>query len=102
MKSFSVLLSFILSFYSNAQIPKTGTYTYKYCDIEYNKCVGNCQIKIKGNKIWVYAPPNLLGIKEGELFESGILSKHQSGKWTIINPEKNKSVHPSDAKDVFV
>ena len=39
--------------------------------------------------------------KEGEIFESGTLSKHPTGKWTIIN-QKNKSAQPSNAKDVFV
>ena len=61
--------------------------------------MSKCKVKIKGNKIWVYAPSNLSGIKEGELFESGTLYKHPSGKWTIINPEKTKS---ADAEDLFV
>ena len=90
MKSFFLLLSFLLSINSNAQIPKTGTYTYKYCDEEYNKCLGNCKIKIKANKIWVYAPANLSGIKKGELFESGTLYKHATGKWIIIHSEEEK------------
>lgn len=53
--------------------------------------MGKCKIKIKGDKIWVYAPANLTGIKEGELFESGTLYKHSSGKW-VIRPYKQKSV----------
>lgn len=89
MKLFFLLL-LLLSVNLNAQIPKTGTYTYKYCDEEYNKCLGNCKIKIKGNKIWIYAPANLSGVKEGDLFESGTLYKHATGKWIIIHSEKDK------------
>ncbi len=75
----------------NAQIPKSGIYIYKYCDEEYNKCLGNCKIKIKSNKIWIYAPANLSGIKEGTLFESGTIYKHANGKWIIIHSEKDKN-----------
>jgi len=87
----SSFLSFFLSVNLNAQIPKSGTYTYKYCDEEYNKCMGNCKIKIKGNKIWIYAPANLSGIKQGYLFESGTLFNHASGKWIIIHSKKEKA-----------
>lgn len=89
MKLFFLLL-LLLSVNLNAQIPKTGTYIYKYCDEEYNKCLGNCKIKIKGNKIWIYAPANLSGVKEGDLFESGTLYKHATGKWIIIHSKKDK------------
>jgi hypothetical protein len=88
---FTFLLSSVLIENLNAQIPKSGTYTYEYCDEEYNRCLGNCTIKIKGNYIWIYAPANLSGIKEGELFESGTLFKHASGKWIIIHSEKEKT-----------
>ncbi|GAB2828879.1 hypothetical protein GCM10027043_33210 [Ferruginibacter profundus] len=50
---------------------------------------GKCKIKIKGNKIWIYAPANLTGIKEGELYESGTLHKDRTGKW-IITPHSLK------------
>ena len=87
----STLLSFFLTINLNAQIPNSGTYTYKYCDEEYNKCLGNCKIKIEGDKIWIYAPANLSGTKEGDLFESGTLFKHASGKWIIIHAEAEKT-----------
>ena len=89
-----ILLIVFLSMFSaslNAQIPKSGTYTYNYCDLEYNACISKCKIRIKGNKIWVYAPANLTLIKEGELFEIGTLYKHSSGKW-VIRPLKQKTV----------
>jgi hypothetical protein len=72
-----------------AQLPKSGTYIYDYCDEEYNKCIGKCKIKINGNNIWIYAPANLTGIKEGELYESGTLHKDHTGKW-IITPYSSK------------
>lgn len=61
MKIFSLLFLFCFSISVNAQIPQSGI--YNYCDEEYNKCIGKCKIKIVGNKIWVYAPANLTGIK---------------------------------------
>jgi hypothetical protein len=57
--------------------------------MEYNKCLEKCKIVIKGNKIWVYAPPNLTLIKEGELFETGFLVKIDSGKWIILHKGEN-------------
>jgi uncharacterized protein YraI len=62
-----LLLIFFLSFatVSFAQIPKSGTYTYNYCDEEYNACLSKCKVKVKGNKIWVYTPAGLTGIKKG-------------------------------------
>ena len=88
--SMLIIIASFLATGLNAQIPKSGTYIYNYCDIEYNKCLGKCKVKIKRNKIWVYAPSNLSGIKEGELFERGTLYKHASGKWTIIRSAKDK------------
>ncbi len=76
----------------NAQIPKSGNYIYNYCDEEYNKCMGKCKITIIGNKVWIYAPANLTGIKEGELYEKGILLNHKSGKWFV--KESNKTKNP--------
>jgi hypothetical protein len=73
-----------------AQPPKSGTYIYDYCDEEYNKSIGKCKVVISGLKIWVYAPANLSGIKQGELYESGTLYKHASGKWIIIHNKKEK------------
>ncbi len=93
---FSVVLIFVF-INAKAQVPKSGTYTYDYCDIEYNKCMGKCKVKIRGNKIWVYAPANLSGIKEGELYEAGTLYKHKAGKWTIINLKVNKSAKSYEA-----
>ena len=87
-----IFCSFFLSFFfhSSAQIPKSGTYTYKYCDEEYSKCLETCTIKIKKDSIWIYAPANLSGIKQGELLEKGKLIKHKSGKWMIATSEKDK------------
>ena len=99
---FHFTILFLLSPGINAQIPKSGTYIYNYCDIEYNKCLSKCKVKIKGNKIWVYAPPDLSGIREGELFESGTLYKHASGKWIIIHSAKDKLSKKSIDADLFL
>ncbi len=91
MKFFiSLPLLFLFIINLNAQIPKDGTYTFKYCDEEYNKCLGNCKIRISGKKVWVYAPANLSGIKEGSLFLAGTLFNQSTGKWVIIRSEKDK------------
>ncbi len=54
MKFFAFLISVFLFLNCSSQIPKSGTYTYKYCDEEYNKCLENCTIKIKKDSIWIY------------------------------------------------
>ncbi|MGC4100230.1 hypothetical protein [Ferruginibacter sp.] len=92
------LLIFFLLFtqLSFAQIPKSGTYTYNYCDMEYNHCIAKCKVVIKGTKIWVYAPDGLTGIKEGELYEEGLLYKHRSGKWLIVSNAKEKPTELSN------
>jgi hypothetical protein len=90
MKILLHIFFILFSTASFAQLPKSGTYVYDYCDEEYNKCIGKCKVIIKGSKIWVYAPANLTGIKEGELYASGMLYKHASGKWIIIHNKKDK------------
>ncbi|MFT3682988.1 MAG: hypothetical protein QM791_22200 [Ferruginibacter sp.] len=81
----------LLYFNAAAQMPKNGTYTYKYCDEEYQKCLETCKIKIQGDSIWIFAPPNLSGTKEGDLLQKGKLSRHKTGKWIIINSRKDKN-----------
>ncbi|MGG9960154.1 hypothetical protein [Ferruginibacter sp. SUN106] len=89
MKNLLIIFFTLYTAIPFAQIPKSGTYIYNYCDMEYNKCIGKCTIKIKGNNIWIYAPANLTGIKEGELYESGTLHKDRKGRW-IITPYSSK------------
>jgi uncharacterized protein YraI len=98
------LLIFVSAFATSsfAQIPKSGTYTYNYCDEEYNACLSKCKVKIKGNKIWVYAPAGLTGIKKGALYESGTLYKNASGKWVIINNKKEKSTAANANTDQLI
>ena len=96
MKNQFIIFSIFFTATSFAQIPKSGTYTYNYCDEEYNRCLEKCKVKIQGNKIWIYAPANLSGIKEGALFESGTLYKHASGKWLIIHYKDKRSIKKLD------
>ena len=44
---------------SLSQIPKSGTYTFKYCDLEYHTCISTCRVVIKGDSITVYATKEL-------------------------------------------
>ena len=94
MKILFLYLLILTTAISFGQIPKSGTYTFNYCDMEYNKCLGKCKIKIKGNKIWIYAPANLSLIKEGELYASGTLQKNASGKWIIITGSSKEKDGP--------
>lgn len=88
-----LLLTFIfLSLISSSQIPKSGTYIYKYCDIEYNKCLGVCKVVIRKNHITVYATVELakqLNCYAGEILNKGIIIKNKSGEW-IIKPSKDE------------
>ncbi|MBL0145763.1 MAG: hypothetical protein IPP48_08370 [Chitinophagaceae bacterium] len=91
MKFLIFIYPLFISIATFAQIPKSGTYIYKFCDAEYNACLHKCKIKIKENKIWVYAPAGLSHIKEGELFESGTIVQAPSKKWLILHTKTNKA-----------
>jgi hypothetical protein len=71
----------------------TGTYTFKYCDLEYKMCLGTCKVVIKGDSITLYATKELTRhvtlIKEGDIVERGIILKHKSGKWIIGKTRKD-------------
>lgn len=86
--------SFILiSFISFSQIPKSGAYIFKYCDLEYNMCLATCKIVIKGDRITIYATKELAQritlTKEGDIINQGIILKHKSGKWIIGKTRKD-------------
>jgi hypothetical protein len=101
MKILLFLFLFIIAIQLHAQIPRSGTYIYNYCDEEYGRCLNKCKIKISGNSVWVYAPANLTGIKEGELFEHGTLFKNKSGKWLLIHLKNGNRVKAIDECDVW-
>ena len=91
------VLPFVITFLSLSsfsQIPKSGTYIYSYCDIEYNLCSGTCKVIIQGNHITVYATKELAGkitgTKEGDVLDKGLIIKHKSGQWIIGKSEKEK------------
>lgn len=94
MKKVFLLLAFILSYASlSAQKLKTGTYTFRYCDLEYNSCVGNCKVVIKGDSIKIYATKKLAKTrtftKEGDIIDQGIILQHRSGKWIVGRSKKD-------------
>ena len=66
---------------------KTGTYTFNYCDLEYNMCLGTCKVVIKGDSITIYATKELAQkvthTKEGDIIDRGIILKHRTGKWIV-------------------
>ena len=88
------LLAFIsFSLISPAQIPKSGTYIYKYCDLEYHECISTCKVVIRGNHITIYATKELAqhinSFKQGDIIDKGIILKHKSGEWIIGKSRKD-------------
>lgn len=87
------ILFLLVSLNSIGQPIKSGTYIFKYCDIEYNKCLSTCKVVIKGYYITIYATKELsksiTGITNGDILEKGTLVKNEKGKWTIKNPKSN-------------
>ena len=100
MKSLFLLSLILNSLVSPSQIPKSGTYIYSFCDMEYNKCSGSCKVVIQGNRIAVYATKELAkkitDTKEGDVLSKGLIIKHKSGKWIIGKSEKDRY-----AKEIF-
>jgi hypothetical protein len=88
---FSLALLFQLAGFS--QKLKSGTYIFKYCDTEYNKCISTCKVVIKGDSITIYATKKLAKdvtlTKEGDIIDRGIILKHKSGKWIVGKSRKD-------------
>jgi hypothetical protein len=94
MKPCLLLLAAILLYASvSSQKLKTGTYTFRFCDLEYNSCVGDCKVVIRGDSITVYATKKLAATrtftKEGDVIDRGIIIKHKTGKWIIGKTKKD-------------
>ena len=90
MKSFYLFLLFcLIASICFSQKLSSGTYIFKYCDYEYNKCLSTCKVIIKGDKIYLYALEGLSAPK-GTLLESGNIMRHKSGKWIIGKSPKDK------------
>ncbi len=95
-----LLIIFFLFFHfsSSAQPLSTGTYNFRYCDLEYNKCISICKVIIKGSSIRIIATKelskSLTGITAGEVLEKGTLVKTKTGKWTI--KKTGEKITPED------
>ncbi|NCU05434.1 MAG: hypothetical protein GXC73_15800 [Chitinophagaceae bacterium] len=93
------LLFLLVGLHSNSQPIKSGTYIFKYCDIEYNKCLSTCKIVVKGYSITVYATKELAkaitGTSTGDIIKKGILTKNKKGEW-IIKDSKEKTPDTED------
>lgn len=96
----------LISFSTVGQPIKSGTYIFKYCDIEYNLCLSTCKVVVKGYSITVYATKELAksitGTKNGDILKKGILVKNQNRKWIIKNPKEKilleEDIHYIDFK----
>lgn len=92
MKYFIALIVFflIISFRTFGQPIKSGTYIFKYCDIEYNLCLSTCKVVINGNSIKIYATKELAksitGTNKGDILAKGKLVKNKQDMWTIKDP----------------
>ena len=82
-------LNLIISI-SFAQKLPSGTYIFKYCDYEYNKCLSTCRVVIIGNKIKLYEVDKS-SMKKGSLLDNGFIKKNKSGKWVIEKYFKTKT-----------
>jgi len=96
MKVIFIISFLFASSLSFSQTPKSGTYIYKYCDLEYeNSCYGTCKVVIKKDSILIYATKELAErrtfTKEGDIIDQGILLKHSSGKWIVGKSKKDIS-----------
>lgn len=97
MKYLFILFVFflIISLSTVGQPIKSGTYIFKYCDIEYNMCLSTCKVVVKGYSITIYATNELAksvtGINKGDILAKGKLAKNKQGMWTIKDP-KTKSL----------
>lgn len=85
-------LSLLISLHSNGQPIKSGTYIFKYCDIEYNMCLSTCKVVVKGYSITVYATKDLAksvtGTNPGDIIKKGILTKNKKAEWVIRDPKE--------------
>ena len=86
-------LTFLISYLSYSQKPKTGTYTYAIAFEESNgKSLGaTCTVQIKGDSIKIIhnGKGNLTGTK-GQIMDEGIIMKHKkTGKWIIAHSPKD-------------
>jgi hypothetical protein len=92
-----VLAMCLLSLSSIAQKPVSGTYTFDYCDLEYNLCLGSCKVVIKGDSIIIYATKELAEkithTKEGDILEQGLILKHKTGEWIIAKSRKDSETN---------
>jgi len=88
IKTSILLLTAILIHASvSGQRLNSGTYTFNYCDLEYNMCLGPCKVVIKGDSITIYATKDLAEhrtfTKDGDIIDQGIILKHRSGKYIV-------------------
>jgi len=71
----------------------SGTYIFKYCDLEYNKCLSTCKVLIRKASITICTTKELAKAitltKEGDIINHGIILKHKSGKWIIGKSKKD-------------
>ena len=94
MKSILIIAFFIIGITSFSQVPKSGIYIFKYCDLEYeNSCYSTCKVVIKKDSIIIYATKELAEhrtfTEEEDVIDRGILLKHTSGKWIIGKSKKD-------------
>ena len=87
MKKLLPLLLVVITSYSFAQKPKSGTYFYKTKLAEFRGRLGETvKVIIKKDSIFVYSIANSAGAKKGELFEKGFLRYNTVvKKWIISN-----------------
>jgi len=89
MKKILIIFCLIVSTFTFAQIPKSGTYVYKvqFAENSYSYLSdAECKVIIDGEKIKVIffgKGGAHSGLKNGDVIDEGIIMKHKSGSWII-------------------
>ena len=98
MKNTLIIFCLIISTFTVAQIPKSGTYVYKveFAESSYSYLSeAECKVIIDGDKIkviFVGRGGAHSGLKNGDVIDEGIIMKHKSGSWIIGHKESDKEL----------
>ncbi|MFM2223979.1 MAG: hypothetical protein RJA07_181 [Bacteroidota bacterium] len=86
MKVLLIIFFAVIPLFSFSQKMKDGTYDFRIAYEEWNgKIMGHCKVQIKSDSIIVFKENS-----STEKIDSGLLIRHQSGKWIIAKTFNDK------------
>ena len=97
MKKILIAFCLIVSTFTFAQMPKSGTYYYKirFAESSYSHIdEGDCKVMIEGDSIKIISLISNVHFpfKNGEVIDEGIIMKHKGGSWIIGRKESDKEL----------